>query len=120
VTSASFCSWEVLPSESRLPIVSSGLTTDPAKAKKDVEDAMSTRPEAGLGQLVRHVMPGFRPDPDDREWPPLAQVWLCRRARPDGYAWRPLFPDATREGPAASRDDLSIRQEHPDERHLPA
>jgi hypothetical protein len=92
VMPASFCSWEVLPSESQLPVVTCGLTSDPGKARKYIEDILSARPQAGLGQLVRHVMPGARPDPDDREWPPLAQVWLCRRARPDGYHWRPLSP----------------------------
>jgi hypothetical protein len=93
VIPGTFCSWEVLPSASWLPIVTSGFTTDAAKARKYVEDTLTGRPEAGLGFLTRHVTPGSRPDPDDREWPPVGEVWRCRRARPDGYDWQRLHPE---------------------------
>jgi hypothetical protein len=103
--SATFCSWEVLPSDSRLPVVASGMTTDAGKARKDVEDAMSTRAHAGLGQLVRLVMPGQRLDVDDREWPLLGEIWQCRRARPGGYHWQPLHPSLA-EAPEPSGEPV--------------
>jgi hypothetical protein len=101
INPGTFCSWEVLPSASWLPIVSSGFTTDPAKARKYVEDTLATRPEAGLGSIARHVTPGSQPDPDDHEWPPVGEVWQCRRARPVGYNWRPLHPKPGPAGPPA-------------------
>jgi hypothetical protein len=94
------CTWEVLPAESGSPIIASGITTDAAKARLDVEVAMSS-PGAGFAHLVRTSIPGMRPALDDRRaWPPLGEVQLCRRDRNGGFAWRALhgFPEEAAAG----------------------
>lgn len=89
-TATTMCTWEVLPSESRSPIIASGISTDPAKARLDVEAAMSS-PGAGFAHLVRTAVPGLCPAFDDRRaWPPLGEIQLCRRDRNGGFAWRAL------------------------------
>ena len=90
--STTICTWEVLPSDSRFPIVASGITTDVEKARREVEGAM-TKPGAGFGHLVRTAIPGLAPDMKDRKtWPPLGEVQQCRRNRTGGFSWRPLYP----------------------------
>jgi hypothetical protein len=84
------CTWEVLPSDSHSPIVASGISTDVAKARLDVEAAM-TAPGAGFAHLVRTAIPGLGPDFDERQaWPPLGEIQLCRRNRNGGFIWRAL------------------------------
>ena len=90
--SKTICTWEVLPSDSRFPIVASGITNDAGKARREVEVAMAT-PGAGFGHLVRTAVPGLAPDHKDRKlWPPLGEVQQCRRNRTGGFSWRPLYP----------------------------
>jgi hypothetical protein len=101
-TTTTVCAWEVLPSDSRFPIMASGMSSDPGTAKRDVELAMA-RQGAGLGQLVRVPVPGRRPGPGETgTWPPLGQVQQCRRDRHGGMLWSPLYPvpDAAPDGPA--------------------
>ncbi|MGH3171704.1 MAG: hypothetical protein ACRDN0_38315 [Trebonia sp.] len=94
---ATMCSWEVLPSDSHSPIVASGISTDAAKAKLDVEVAM-TSPGAGFAHLVRMAIPGLGRGFDERHtWPPLGEVQLCRRNRNGGFTWRALH--GTRNDP---------------------
>jgi hypothetical protein len=89
---ATMCTWEVLPSDSRSPIIASGISADAVKAQRDVEGAM-TAPGAGFGHLVRTAIPGLSPLFDERKaWPPLGEVQQCRRARNGGFSWRPLYP----------------------------
>lgn len=95
------CTWEVLPSDSRFPIVASGMSTDAGKAQRDVESAM-TAPGAGFGHLVRTAIPGLAPHFDERmTWPPLGEVQQCRRTRNGGFSWRPLYPAMTPEAAAS-------------------
>lgn len=90
--STTICTWEVLPSDSRFPIVASGITNDADKARREVEIAMA-KPGAGFGHLVRTAIPGLAPDHKDRKlWPPLGEVQQCRRNRNGGFSWRPLYP----------------------------
>lgn len=90
--STTLCTWEVLPSDSRFPIVASGITTDSGKAQREVEAAMA-KPGAGFGHLVRTAIPGLGPDLSERQlWPPLGEVQQCRRNRTGGFSWRPLYP----------------------------
>lgn len=92
IPSTTICTWEVLPSDSRCPIVASGITTDAEKAKREVEAAMA-KPGAGFGHLVRTAIPGLTPGTRDRQaWPPLGEVQQCRRNRTGGFSWRPLYP----------------------------
>jgi hypothetical protein len=95
------CTWEVLPSDIRFPIMACGMSSDPAKAKRDVELAMG-EPGAGLGQLIRVPVRGLRPGPGEFDmWPPLGQVQQCRRDRHGGCYWSPLHtaPDSTPSEP---------------------
>jgi hypothetical protein len=90
--STTVCTWEVLPSNSRFPLIATGVTTDAAKARHDAEAAMRV-PGAGFGHLVRTAIPGLSPDDDERSsWPPLGEVQRCRRNRAGGFDWRPLYP----------------------------
>lgn len=90
--STTICTWEVLPSDSRFPIVASGISNDSDKARRDVETAMA-EPDAGFGHLVRTAVPGLFPAHADRErWPPLGEIQQCRRNRDGGFSWRPLYP----------------------------
>lgn len=90
--STPICTWEVLPSDSRFPIVASGITNDADKARHEVEAAMA-EPGSGFGHLVRTAIPGLTPDHQDRKlWPPLGEVQQCRRNRSGGFFWRPLYP----------------------------
>ena len=90
--STTICTWEVLPSDSRFPIVASGITTDADKAKREVEAAMA-KPGAGFGHLVRTAIPGLAAGARERKaWPPLGEVQQCRRNRTGGFAWHPLYP----------------------------
>jgi len=92
VPSTTICTWEVLPSDSRFPIVASGITTDSDKARREVEAAMA-KPGAGFGHLVRTAIPGLAPGRKDRQaWPTLGEVQQCRRNRSGGFAWHPLYP----------------------------
>lgn len=94
--STTMCTWEVLPSDSQSPIIASGISTDAAKARLDVEAAMAT-PGAGFAHLVRTAIPGLCPDFDEREaWPVLGEVQLCRRNRNGGFTWHALH--AMRDG----------------------
>ena len=105
------CTWEVLPSDSRYPIIACGMTSDPGKAMRDVEQAM-TRPGAGIGQLIRIPVHGLRPGPGERGiWPPLGQVQQCRHDRHGRCSWSP-FPDYS-SGPG----ELSSGK--PGGRHVP-
>lgn len=91
-TSTTICTWEVLPSDSRFPIVASGITNDADKARREVEVAMA-KPDAGFGHLVRTAIPGLAPDHKARKlWPPLGEVQQCRRNRSGGFTWHPLYP----------------------------
>jgi hypothetical protein len=93
------CTWEVLPSDSRFPIIACGMSSDPDKARRDVEQAM-TRPGAGIGQLVRLPVHGLRPGPGESGiWPPLGQIQQCRYDRHGRYSWSP-YP-AYGSGPIA-------------------
>ena len=86
------CTWEVLPSDSRFPIVACGMSSDPGKARSDVEQAMST-PGAGIGLLVRIPVHGSWLGPcDSGIWPPLGQVQQCRRDRHGRCSWRSACP----------------------------
>ena len=86
------CTWEVLPYDSKLPIVASGISTDADKARRDVEVAMA-KPGAGFGHLVRTAIPGMSPELKHRKlWPPLGEVQQCLRNRSGGFSWRPLYP----------------------------
>lgn len=90
--STTICTWEVLPSDSRFPIVASGVSTNADKARGDVEVAMA-KPGAGFGHLVRTAIPGMSPNGKDRKvWPPLGEVQQCRRKRNGGFFWRALYP----------------------------
>ena len=87
------CTWEVLPSDSRFPIIACGISSDPGKARRDVEQAMA-RPGAGIGQLVRLPVYGLRPGPGEAGvWPPLGQLQQCRHDRRGRCSWSP-FPFA--------------------------
>jgi hypothetical protein len=91
-SSTTICTWEVLPSDSRFPIVASGITNDADKARHEVEAAMA-KPGSGFGHLVRTAIPGLSYDQKDRKlWPPLGEVQQCRRNRTGGFSWRPLYP----------------------------
>jgi hypothetical protein len=91
-SSTTVCTWEVLPSNSRFPLIATGVSTDAAKARQDAEAAMGA-PGAGSGHLVRSAIPGIPPDDDERSsWPPLGEVQRCRRNRVGGFDWRPLYP----------------------------
>ena len=91
------CTWEVLPSDSRSPIIASGISTDAAKARLDTEAAMSS-PSAAFGHLVRTAVPGLSPNFDERQaWPPLGEVQLCRRNRSGGFTWRALHAPWSRD-----------------------
>jgi hypothetical protein len=86
------CTWEVLPSNSRFPLIATGVSTDIATARNDAEAAMDA-PGAGFGHLVRTAVPGLSPANAEREaWPPLGEVQRCRRNRVGGFDWRPLYP----------------------------
>jgi hypothetical protein len=107
------CAWEVLPSDSRFPIMVSGMSSDPGKAKQDVELALA-RPGAGLGQLVRVPVPGRRPGPGESgTWPPLGQIQQCRRDRHGGCSWSPLYPvpDATPGRPTLTECGVPARSQ---------
>lgn len=79
--------WEVLPSDSRFLVIASGINSDPGKAKRDVEIAMMS-PGAGIGQLVRLTIPGYRHSRAEASTcTPVAEVQQCRRNRQGGYSW---------------------------------
>lgn len=100
-TGTTMCTWEVLPYDSGSPIIASGICTDAAKAKRDVEAAMSA-PGAGFGHLVRTTIPGLVPPFDERRaWPELGEVQQCRRARSGGFSWLPLYPALASERAAS-------------------
>ncbi|MBO0804466.1 MAG: hypothetical protein J2P25_15495 [Nocardiopsaceae bacterium] len=112
--STTFCTWEVLPSDSRHPIIASGISANAGKARHDVEVAMAM-PHAGFGHLVRTAIPGMSPDLKDRLlWPPLGEVQQCRRNRKGGFSWHALYSSVGLPLPDAE-EALSRRRERTSE-----
>jgi hypothetical protein len=86
--------WTVYPNWSAQPIVASGLTDEPGKARSLVEEAMTGNDTAAWG-ICEKVTISFDHLTNDSDllglWPSVNGPMICKRNTSGGFTWIPMF-----------------------------